>query len=127
MASLPVLPPASGGGSTAPPKKKPIHSLQVDVSGMDVDQLLELRAAIDERLPVKNELEQELVLQMLTTQKLQREVLLDDDIPAKQRAQVTNAVSAIRADCGRKACVRSKFARRVRSRLLRRRCLVSSL
>ena len=71
------------------------------MSGLDVDQMLELRREIDEKLPVKSladlDLNQELVLQMLTTQKLQRDVLLDDDIPANQRAQVTNAVSGILA------------------------------
>jgi len=94
---LPELPPQSGGGHKPP--RAVTHSLQVDLSGMPVDELLELRALIDEKLPVKDladvDLNRELVLQMLATQRLQSDVLKDEDTPANQRAQVANAVSAI--------------------------------
>jgi hypothetical protein len=95
--ALPALPPASAGGffRTA----TPTHSLQVDLTGMPVAELLELRAQIDEKLPVKDladvDLNRELVLQMLQTQRLQSDVLKDADTPANQRAQVANAVAAI--------------------------------
>lgn len=98
MAQFPSLPPTSG---SAPPSKRPTHHLQVDLAGLDVDELLELRAQIDDRLPVKAlkdlDLERELVLQLLASQRLQRDVLEDDETPANQRAQVSNSVAAILA------------------------------
>lgn len=96
--SLPELPPASGGPAAAPKPAK-THHLQVDLRGFDEDQLLELRAAIDERLPRRAlkdvNLEHELVRQLLTIQKLQREVLEAGDVPANQKAQTANAVAAV--------------------------------
>jgi hypothetical protein len=96
--ALPALPPASGSGPIKP-ARAPTHSLQVNLDGMPVAELLALRAGIDEKLPVKDladvDLNRELVLQMLQTQKLQRDVLEDEDTPANQRAQVANAVAAI--------------------------------
>jgi hypothetical protein len=93
---LPSLPPMAGGQK---PPRAATHSLQLDLTGMPVDELLELRAQIEQRLPVKQlkdlNLEQELVLQLLTSQQLQRDVLQDDEIPANQRAQCLNAVAAI--------------------------------
>lgn len=95
--SLPALPPQSGGGQNQP--RVATHSLQVNLTGMPVAELLELRAQIDEKLPVKDlsdvDLNRELVLQMLQTQRLQSDVLKDDETPANQRAQVANAVAAI--------------------------------
>ena len=96
---LPKLPPQSGGGQNQP--RAATHSLQVNLTGMPVDKLLELRAKIDEKLPAQAlkdlNLEQELVLQLLTMQKLQRDVLVDTDIPANQRSQVASGVAAILA------------------------------
>lgn len=93
---LPSLPPMAGGQK---PPRAATHSLQLDLTGMPVDELLELRVQIEQRLPVKQlkdlNLEQELVLQLLTSQQLQRDVLQDDEIPANQRAQCLNAVAAI--------------------------------
>ncbi|VTU32217.1 hypothetical protein H4CHR_02967 [Variovorax sp. PBS-H4] len=95
--ALPALPPASAGGSSR--KVQATHSLQIDLTGMPVTQLLELRALIDEKLPVKDlkdiDLNRELVLQMLQTQQLQANVLKEDETPANQRAQVANAVAGI--------------------------------
>lgn len=94
---LPNLPPPSGGGQNQP--RAATHSLQVNLTGMPVAELLEVRAQIDEKLPVKDladvDLNRELVLQMLQTQRLQSDVLKDEETPANQRAQVANAVAAI--------------------------------
>ncbi|MBT2326754.1 hypothetical protein J7E62_31055 [Variovorax paradoxus] len=103
MAALPALPPASAGGSSR--TAAPTHSLQVNLVGMPVEELLELRSQIDEKLPVKDladvDLNRELVLQMLQTQRLQSDVLKDENTPANQRAQVANAVAAIIAQLAR--------------------------
>jgi len=61
------------------------------------DQLLELRAAVDERLPQRTlnnvNLEKELVTQLQHAQKLQKDTLEDDSVPANQQAQVLNSVA----------------------------------
>lgn len=94
--ALPALPQAVGGDRL---NAKPTHSLQVDLTGMSASELLELRAQIDEKLPVKDladvDLNRELVLQMLQTQRLQSDVLKEAETPANQRAQVANAVASI--------------------------------
>jgi hypothetical protein len=90
---IPELPQAAEGA-----QKRVTHSLQVNLDGMPVDELLELRTLIDQKLPARQlkdiDLEQELVLQLLATQELQRKVLKDDEAPANQMAQVSNAVQA---------------------------------
>lgn len=82
----------------SPAKASPTHHLQVSVDQLSPDELLELRKEIDQRLPTSSlndlNLEKELVLQLLTVQKLQREVLAEADIPANQKAQTVNAVAA---------------------------------
>ena len=76
----------------------PTHHLRVNLDLLSPDELLELRKEIDQRLPTSSlndlNLEKELVLQLLTVQKLQREVLAESDIPANQKAQTVNAVAA---------------------------------
>lgn len=80
------------------PTPDPTHHLQVNLDLLTPDELLELRKEIDQRLPTSSlndlNLEKELVLQLLTVQKLQREVLAESDIPANQKAQTVNAVAA---------------------------------
>lgn len=79
-------------------KAAPTHHLQVNIDQLNPEELLELRKEIDQRLPTSSlndlNLEKELVLQLLTVQKLQRDVLSEDDIPANQKAQTVNAVAA---------------------------------
>lgn len=93
--SIPDLP----GAASAEPKQKPTppSSVFFDLSGLPVDQLLELRARIDQALPARAlkdlDLEQELVVQLLSTQELQRKAL-SEDTPANQLAQVSNTVQA---------------------------------
>lgn len=95
MEHYPEPPPLPGVKDT--PFSKPTHVLQVDVSSMPLDQLLELRNQIEQRLPAKDlkdlNLSRELVLQVLALQSLQNRVLTDDDVPANQQAQVANALS----------------------------------
>jgi hypothetical protein len=78
--------------------KSATHHLQVNISEMPLNELLELRSRIDQLLPARNlkdiDLEQELVLQLMATQELQRSVLADSETPANQLAQVSNAVQA---------------------------------
>lgn len=84
--------------SKGPAKTSPTHHLQVNIDQLTPEELLELRKEIDQRLPTSSlndlNLEKELVLQLLTVQKLQREVLAEADIPANQKAQTVNAVAA---------------------------------
>lgn len=90
---VPLVPP-----SEKAPTPSPTHHLQVNLDLLSPDELLELRKEIDQRLPTSSlndlNLEKELVLQLLTVQKLQREVLAEADIPANQKAQTVNAVAA---------------------------------
>lgn len=78
--------------------ERPTHHLQIDLSGLEVDQLLELRLRLDNLLPVRSlrdmNLERELVLQVQALQTLQMRVMSDDTVPANQQAQVANALSA---------------------------------
>lgn len=95
MEKYPEPPPLPGVKDT--PFSKPTHVLQVDVSAMPLDQLLELRNRVEQLLPVKNlkdlDLSRELVLQVLALQSLQNRVLTDDEAPPNQQAQVANALS----------------------------------
>lgn len=90
---IPELPRAADA-----PSRAVTHNLQVNIDGMGLDELLELRTRVDAKLPARRladiDLEQELVLQLLATQELQRKVLKDDETPANQMAQVSNAVQA---------------------------------
>lgn len=65
---------------------------------LSVDELLEMRAQIDAKLPVKDlkdmDLSRELVLQTLALQALQRRVLREEETPANQVAAVANALSS---------------------------------
>ncbi len=65
---------------------------------LSVDELLEMRAQIDAKLPVKNlkdmDMARELVLQVQALQALQRRVLREEETPANQVAAVANALSS---------------------------------
>lgn len=91
--------PAPSGSGTKPDLKAPQDLLDLSLlNGMDVHELVQLRQAVDERLPVRSlrdlNMEQELVIQLVTAQRLQRDVLADEETPANQRAQTLNAVAA---------------------------------
>lgn len=69
------------------------------LEGLDPEDLLALRAAIDQKLPVRSlkdlDLANELVIQLQVVKKLQSDVMSDDDIPANQRAQCAGAVGSV--------------------------------
>lgn len=70
------------------------------LSQMSLQELLELRAAIDRRLPARKlsdlDIEEELLLQFHRTKDLYDRVVQEDaGTPANQRAQVANSCSAI--------------------------------
>lgn len=71
----------------------------IKLDNLTLDQLLNLRNEIEQRLPAKNlrdlNLERELVLQLLSSQSLQSRVLQDPNIAANQQAQVSNSTAAV--------------------------------
>lgn len=90
------LPPVSGehlGDQETEPKPQ-----EIDLSGLDEADLVALRGRIESLLPTRSlkdlDMERELVLQLITVQQLQRDVLKEEDIPANQKAQTVNAVAA---------------------------------
>lgn len=69
-----------------------------DFAGLPVEQLLSLRAQIDQRLPALElkdlDMEKELVRQFLAARQLQATILADTMTPANQKAQVSNSLAA---------------------------------
>ena len=69
-----------------------------DLDTMSVEELRELRDEIDRRLPEDKlsqmDLTQELLSQYRLVQRLQSDVLGDDEVPANQRAQVAGQVAS---------------------------------
>jgi len=78
--------------------RPPLHGLP-DLSYKSIEELLDLRRAIDKALPSTSlqqmNLEEELVLQYHRVVELQAKTLSSEDIPANQQAQVTNSVASI--------------------------------
>jgi hypothetical protein len=78
--------------------RPPLHGLP-DLSYKSIEELLDLRRAIDKALPSTSlqqmNLEEELVLQYHRAMELQAKTLSSEDIPANQQAQVTNSVASI--------------------------------
>jgi len=101
--TIPDLPPYNAGQQYLQPALIPKISRQgVDLASYDDEQLIELRAEIDELLPAKRlkdiNLEEELVRQLALVQKLQRDVLNDsENTPANQMAQCAGAVANVLA------------------------------
>lgn len=79
------------------PGRTPVDKL-IDLDSLEVVQLLTLRAKIDQRLPTSKlqdvDMSEELVLQMMAIKALQADVSEDRSVPANQRAQVANSLSA---------------------------------
>jgi hypothetical protein len=75
---------------------------KVNLEGLEPHELISLRAEIEARLPVKSlqdtDLVRELVLQMVSLQSLQNQVLASTDTPANQMAQVANSLSSALAN-----------------------------
>lgn len=71
----------------------------VPLEKLDLNELLDLRSQIDERLPPRRladlDLEEEVMLQFARTKLLYNNVIADGGTPANQRAQVANSCTAI--------------------------------
>lgn len=91
------LPPVAGE-EPEEPSAGPTPGEKLGIDLLSEEELLELRAEIDQLLPTKAltdlNMERELVLQLVTVQNLQREVLRDKSVPANQKAQAANSVAA---------------------------------
>lgn len=102
MAKMPELPPISGGPSQVPVRAAShVYGTNSALSQFSEEQLLNLRAQIDELLPDKKlkdvNLEVELVRQLATVHRLQADVLSDDNTPANQKAQCAGQVANVLA------------------------------
>jgi len=79
-----------------------IDTVTAILPGLALRDLLDLRTRIEALLPARSlqdlNLERELVLQVMALQAMQGEVISDPDIPANQRAQVANSLSAALAN-----------------------------
>lgn len=79
------------------PAQSRSDSAEAMLDAMTLQDLLDLRARIDARLPARSlmdiNLERELVLQVLALQQMQSAVINDEYTPANQRAQVANSLS----------------------------------
>lgn len=69
-----------------------------DLDKYSDDELLTLRAMIDDRLPVTElkhiNLHQESVIQYMQSRKLLNDIMTSDDVPPNQKAQVNNSVQS---------------------------------
>lgn len=79
-------------------ERPPSRAEELDLDDWSEDELIELRSEVESRLPVKDltdaNLTKELVFQVVALQKLQRDVMREKGVPANQRAQVANSLSA---------------------------------
>lgn len=105
-APIPALPGLSGGPDNvkgapeaAATSRRTLADLEADLEGKSVTELLMLYTLIEARLPatsLKNvSLEKTLVLQLLSAQELQRDVLDDEGATPTQKSQVTNTLSGV--------------------------------
>lgn len=99
------LPPVSGGSQYERPRGPKRTPHDFDLKSMSEDQLLSLRADVYKLLPTKLlkdlNLQQELVLQLLAIQSLQNETMMDENVPANQKAQVAGTVANALAVLGK--------------------------
>lgn len=69
------------------------------LEGLEVEDLLALRQAVDAALPATTlkdvDLAKELVIQLQVVKQLQADVMKDDEIPANQRAQCAGQVGTV--------------------------------
>lgn len=102
MAKMPELPPVSGGPSQVPVRAAThVSTGETVLSHLTEEQLLDLRARVDERLPARRlkdvNLEVELVRQLSAVHRLQTEVMADENTPANQKAQCAGQVANVLA------------------------------
>lgn len=78
--------------------KKSRDEIDLDLDQYSDEELLTIRAMIDDRLPVTKlkhiNLQEESVIQYMQSRKLLNDVMSDPDIPPNQKAQVNNSVQA---------------------------------
>lgn len=78
--------------------KKSRDEIDLDLDQYSDEELLTLRAMIDDRLPVTKlkhiNLQEESVIQYMQSRKLLNDVMSDPDIPPNQKAQVNNSVQS---------------------------------
>lgn len=107
MNKIPDLPPMSGAPAAAgapdakakPAKLTGLKASEIDVESMTLADRLALYTRIEASLPATSlrrvSLEKTLVLQLLTAQQLQKDVLEDDNATPTHRSQVTNTLSGV--------------------------------
>lgn len=78
--------------------KKSRDEIDLDLDQYNDEELLTLRAMIDDRLPVTKlkhiNLQEESVIQYMQSRKLLNDVMSDPEIPPNQKAQVNNSVQS---------------------------------
>lgn len=78
--------------------KKSRDEIDLDLDQYSDEELLTLRAMIDDRLPVTKlkhiNLQEESVIQYMQSRKLLNDVMSDPEIPPNQKAQVNNSVQS---------------------------------
>lgn len=78
--------------------KKSRDEIDVNLDQYSDEELLTIRAMIDDRLPVTKlkhiNLQEESVIQYMQSRKLLNDVMSDPEIPPNQKAQVNNSVQA---------------------------------
>lgn len=78
--------------------KKSRDEIDLDLDQYSDEELLTIRAMIDDRLPVTKlkhiNLQEESVIQYMQSRKLLNDVMSDPEIPPNQKAQVNNSVQA---------------------------------
>lgn len=78
--------------------KKSRDEIDVNLDQYSDEELLTLRAMIDDRLPVTKlkhiNLQEESVIQYMQSRKLLNDVMSDPEVPPNQKAQVNNSVQA---------------------------------
>ena len=89
-------------GSSDSPAPKPVTRGPVDLKGLSLEDLLDLRARIEPLLPATSlqdiDLQRELVLQVSVLQQLQTSTHGDDTVAPNQMAQVSNSLSSALAN-----------------------------
>lgn len=78
--------------------KKSRDEIDLDLDQYSDEELLTIRAMIDDRLPVTKlkhiNLQEESVIQYMQSRKLLNDVMSDPEIPPNQKAQVNNSVQS---------------------------------
>lgn len=95
--AVPEMMPMSGGNAYGA-RNTTVSNQGVNLERYSQEDLLDLRSRIDELMPTRGlkdfNLETELVLQLQAVQRLQNDVMGDDETPANQRAQVAGQVAS---------------------------------